>query len=50
MNSSRDHDEQGILAAARAVRPFLPDLIAPAAGEVDGRVADLLPPPNRAKT
>lgn len=42
MNSSRDHDEQGILAAARAVRPFLPDLIGPAAGEVDGRLADLL--------
>jgi hypothetical protein len=42
MNSSGDDDEQGILAAARAVRPFLPDLVGPDSGRVDGRLADLL--------
>jgi hypothetical protein len=42
MNSSGDDDEQGILAAARAVRPFLPDLIGPDSGRVDGRLAGLL--------
>jgi hypothetical protein len=42
MNSSGDDDEQGILAAARAVRPFLPDLIGPDSSQVDGRLADLL--------
>lgn len=43
MNSSGDDgDEQGILAAARAVRPFLPDLIGPDADRMDGRLAVLL--------
>lgn len=42
MNSSGDDDEQGTLAAARAIRPFLPDLIGPDSGRVDGRLAALL--------
>ncbi len=42
MNSRGDDDEQGILAAARTIRPFLPDLIGPDFGRVDGRLADLL--------
>ena len=43
MNSSGDDDDgPGILAAARAVRPFLPDLIGPEADQMDGRLAVLL--------
>jgi hypothetical protein len=35
-------DEQGIVGAARAVRPYLPELVGPAAAELDGKVARLL--------
>jgi hypothetical protein len=35
-------DEQGIVEAARAIRPYLRELVGPAAGELDGKVARLL--------
>lgn len=35
-------DETGILEAARAVRPYLSELVGPGAGELDGRIAALL--------
>ena len=35
-------DETGILEAARAVRPYLSELVGPAAGQLDTRIAALL--------
>jgi hypothetical protein len=34
--------DEGVLAAARVIRPFLPGLVGPAAGDLDGRIAALL--------
>ena len=34
--------DEGLYAAARAIRWFLPDLIGPAAEEVDAEIAELL--------
>jgi hypothetical protein len=36
------NDEQGVLAAARAIREYLPDLVGPAADELDRQIDELL--------
>jgi hypothetical protein len=35
-------EAKGVLEAARAVRPYLPELVGPDAGRADRRIADLL--------
>lgn len=35
-------DVEGVVAAARAVRCFLPELVGPSAEDMDARIADLL--------
>jgi hypothetical protein len=35
-------DEQGVLEAARAIRPYLATLVGPAADQLDRRIAELL--------
>ncbi|HLM89367.1 MAG: hypothetical protein ACLPN6_31160 [Streptosporangiaceae bacterium] len=44
-NGRSDHDDvdrEGLLEAARAIRPYLPDLVGPAADQVDHEIAELL--------
>jgi hypothetical protein len=40
--------DQGVRAAARSVRWFLPELVGPAAGEVDAEIAGLICTPHQA--
>jgi hypothetical protein len=35
-------DDEGVLEAARAIRPYLPDLVGPVADQLDRRIAELL--------
>jgi len=35
-------DDEGVLEAARAIRPYLTDLVGPAAEQLDRRIAELL--------
>jgi hypothetical protein len=42
MDNIRPDDEQGMLKAARVIRPYLPELVGPEAKQLDGQIAELL--------